>query len=29
EPISTFIILFEVLANLLGAWRVRLLWLRE
>ncbi|KAF3966994.1 hypothetical protein CMV_008960 [Castanea mollissima] len=29
EPISIFIILFEVLANLLGAWRVRLLWLRD
>ncbi|KAF3955782.1 hypothetical protein CMV_019027 [Castanea mollissima] len=29
EPISIFIILFEVLANLLGAWRVRILWLRE
>ncbi|KAF3946666.1 hypothetical protein CMV_027093, partial [Castanea mollissima] len=28
EPISIFIILFEVLANLLGAWRVRFLWLQ-
>nr|POF15870.1 hypothetical protein CFP56_17110 [Quercus suber] len=29
EPQSIFIILFEVLANLLGAWRIRILRLRE
>nr|POE73981.1 isoform 2 of agamous-like mads-box protein agl62 [Quercus suber] len=29
EPQSIFIILFEVLANLLGAWRIRILRLQE
>ncbi|KAF3955036.1 hypothetical protein CMV_019698, partial [Castanea mollissima] len=29
EPLSIFFIFFEVLANLLGAWRIRLLRLRE
>ncbi|KAF3955037.1 hypothetical protein CMV_019698, partial [Castanea mollissima] len=28
EPLSIFFIFFEVLANLLGAWRIRLLRLR-